>query len=156
MSATCISRQFRTSPERVYRALLDSHLIAQWRVPTGMQCQIHQFDAREGGAFRVSLTYDAPSARGKSSARTDTYHGHFATLVPTERVVEGLEFETTDPSLTGRMRITTTLSRTADGTHLEAVYDGLPSGLSAEANAEGWRQSLAKLAALLEENDPKG
>ena len=27
-----------------------------------------EFDAREGGSFRISLTYDAPNAKGKSAA----------------------------------------------------------------------------------------
>lgn len=40
-----------------------------------------------GGSFRISLTYDAPTGTGKSTAHTDTYHGHFAKLVPDEQVV---------------------------------------------------------------------
>ena len=45
----------------VYRALVDAAAIAQWRVPADMSSHVHEFDAREGGAFRISLTYDAPS-----------------------------------------------------------------------------------------------
>ena len=26
-----------------------------------MTCHVHDFDAREGGSFRISLTYDKPS-----------------------------------------------------------------------------------------------
>jgi uncharacterized protein YndB with AHSA1/START domain len=69
----------------VYRALLDAGEIA-WRVPTGMSSHVHEFDAREGGSFRISLTYDAPTGTGKSAAYTDTYHGHFVKLVPNEPV----------------------------------------------------------------------
>ena len=58
-----------------------------------MASRIHVFDAREGGAFRISLTYEEPGQAGKSVAHTDTYHGYFAQLVPDERVVEVLEFE---------------------------------------------------------------
>ena len=64
-----------------------------------MTSVVHEFDAREGGSFRVSLTYDAPTAKGKTAARTDTYHGSFAKLVPNEHVVEVLEFEASDPKL---------------------------------------------------------
>jgi uncharacterized protein YndB with AHSA1/START domain len=45
----------------VYRALLDARAIAKWKVPDGMTCHVHAFDAREGGSFRISLAYDAPS-----------------------------------------------------------------------------------------------
>lgn len=41
-----------------------------------MTSAVHEFDAREGGSFRVSLTYDAPEATGKTTAHTDTYHGY--------------------------------------------------------------------------------
>ena len=64
----------------------------------------------KAGAFRVSLTYDAPTGTGKSAAHTDTYHGHFVTLVPNEQVVEVFEFETADPALRGTMTMTTTLT----------------------------------------------
>lgn len=101
---------------RVYDALLDPDLISQWRVPTGMSCHVHRFEAREGGVFRVSLTYDEPGAGGKTTAQTDTYHGRFEQLVPHQRVVESLEFESSDPRMHGVMRITTTLTAERGGT----------------------------------------
>ena len=53
-------------------------------VPTGMTSHVHAFDAREGGAFRISLAYDAPTGTGKTTAHTDTYHGRFVKLVTDE------------------------------------------------------------------------
>ncbi len=89
-------RQHVNAPRAVvYRALLDARDVATWMVPEGMTSQVHAFDAREGGAFRISLSYDAPSGTGKTTAHTDTYHGRFVTLVPDERVVQVMEFETT-------------------------------------------------------------
>ena len=123
---------------------------ARWRVPTGMRCHVHAFEPREGGSFRVSLTYDAPTGIGKTTAHTDTYHGKFAELVADERVVEVLEFETDDPAMRGEMTITTTLSDVDGGTDLLAVHAGLPPGLSPADNEVGWRESLAKLAAYVE------
>ena len=89
----------------VYRALVEPHAVARWRVPDGMSSLVHQFDVREGGRFRVCLTYDAPDPVGKTTRHTDTYHGHFATLVPDRQVVETVEFETADPSLQGVMTL---------------------------------------------------
>ena len=72
----------------VYRVLLDTRAIARWKVPTGMTSHVHAFEAREGGSFRISLTYDEPPGTGKTTAHTDTYHGCFVKLVTNEQVVE--------------------------------------------------------------------
>ena len=150
MSSTRISHHINAPRAIVYRALLDAHAVATWMVPTGMSSQVHAFDAREGGAFRISLTYDAPTGAGKTTAHTDTYHGRFVKLVANEQVVEVLEFETADPALRGEMTITISLADADGGTDVFAVHDGLPPGLSAADNEVGWRMSLAKLAELVE------
>jgi uncharacterized protein YndB with AHSA1/START domain len=134
----------------VYKALLDPRAVATWKVPTGMTCQVHEFDAREGGSLRISLSYDAPTGTGKTSARTDTYRGRFVKLVPNEQVVEVDEFETTDPTMQGEMTITITLTDADGGTNVHGVHDGLPSGVSIVDNELGWRLALEKLAALVE------
>ena len=149
--STRVSRHLNAPRGRVYRALLDPHAVEQWKVPDGMTCRVHAYDAREGGALRVSLSYDAPSAdTGKTTARTDTYHGRFVTLVPDQQVVEIDVFETDDPMLRGAMTITITLSDEADGTRVDAVQDGIPPGVPVADNETGWRMALAKLAALVE------
>jgi uncharacterized protein YndB with AHSA1/START domain len=136
----------------VYRALLDADAVAKWRVPEGMTSQVHEFEAREGGSFRVSLTYDTPDRTGKSTSHTDTYHGHFAKLVPDEQVVEMFEFETADPALAGPMTMTTTLADDDDGTDVLVVYDGIPDSVPAADNETGTRMALANLARLVEAN----
>jgi uncharacterized protein YndB with AHSA1/START domain len=150
MSTTRIRRRILASRAAVYRALLDPDDIPRWRVPPGMTCLVHAFDAREGGAFRVSLTYDLPTDSGKTSAQTDTYHGRFVRLVPGEEVVESLEFETANPAMQGEMTITTTLLDVVGGTELVAVHEGLPPGVKPEDNELGWNQSLDRLATLVE------
>ena len=150
MSTTWVSRHINAPRARVYRALLDARAIAMWKVPNGMTCHVHAFDPREGGSFRISLTYNEPTGTGKTTAHTDTYHGRFVKLVPNERVVEVVEFETTDPTLRGEMTITTTLSDAGSGTDILAVHDGIPPGLPLADNEAGWREALAKLAAFSE------
>jgi uncharacterized protein YndB with AHSA1/START domain len=150
MSTTRVHCHVKAPRERVYRALLDVRAVTEWKVPTGMTCHVHAFEPREGGAIRISLTYDAPTGTGKTTAHTDTYHGRFVKLVPNEQVVEVDEFETTDPTLRGEMTISLTLTDADGGTDLLAVHEGLPSGVSPADNELGWRLSLAKLAALVE------
>jgi uncharacterized protein YndB with AHSA1/START domain len=152
LSSTRINRRVNAPCATVYRALLDPHAVAKWMAPNGMTSRVHAFDARENGAFRISLTYDASTGTGKTTAHTDTFHGRFVKLVPNEEVVETVEFETEDPALRGEMRITYKLSDARGGTDILAVHDGLPPGLSAADNEAGWRMSIDKLAALVEAN----
>jgi uncharacterized protein YndB with AHSA1/START domain len=149
-TSTRISRRINAPRAHVYRALLDSQAVATWMVPSGMTSHVHEFDARVGGSFRISLTYDAATATGKTTAQTDTYHGHFVKLVPNEEVVEVMEFETADPALRGEMTVTFTLTAADGGTDVVAVHDNLPPGLSPVDNETGWRMALDKLAALVE------
>jgi uncharacterized protein YndB with AHSA1/START domain len=115
-----------------------------------MTSRVHEFEPREGGVFRVSLTYQGADGVGKSGARTDTYHGRFLTLVPDERVVEELEFETSDPALAVPMRMTTSLSDADGGTDVLLVHEGVPDAVPAEENEAGTRMALARLAELVE------
>ena len=115
-----------------------------------MTSHVHEFDPREGGRFRISLTYDVPTGTGKSAKHTDTYHGHFAKLVLNEQVVEVLEFETTDPELCGEMTLTATLVDADGGTDVVVVHEGLPGGVSTIDNETGTRMALAHLATLVE------
>jgi uncharacterized protein YndB with AHSA1/START domain len=150
MYSTTVSCHVRAPRSVVYRLLLDPAAVTQWRVPDGMTSLVHQFEAHEGGAFRVSLSYDAPDRTGKSHGHTDTYHGRFVTLVPDEQVVEELEFETGDPDLRGTMTMRTTLTDAADGTDIEVVHEGLPDKVPAADNELGTSMALAKLARLAE------
>jgi uncharacterized protein YndB with AHSA1/START domain len=81
VSSTRISRRVNAPRAIVYRALLDARSVATWKVPTGMTSHLHVFDPREGGSFRISLTFEEPTRTGKTTAHTDTYHGRFVKLV---------------------------------------------------------------------------
>lgn len=149
-TSTRISRHVNASRADVYRALLDARAVATWMVPDNMTSHVHGFDAREGGSFRISLTYDEPTGIGKTTAHTDTYHGHFVKLVPDEQVIEVMEFETADPAMRGEMTVTFTLTEAGGGTDVLAVHDNVPPGVSPADNETGWRMALDKLAALVE------
>jgi uncharacterized protein YndB with AHSA1/START domain len=147
---TTITQRINAPRHRVYQALLDPVAVQQWMGPDGMSSEVHHFEAREGGTFRISLTYDAPVGTGKTTAQTDTHHGRFVGLIPDERVVQVVEFETDDPSMQGEMLITYTLADSpGGGTDLHATHEHLPTGLSPEENATGWSMSLRKLARLV-------
>ena len=146
---TRVERWFAASPDAVYAVLTDPVAGAAWRVPDGMSVEVHEFDPRVGGAVRVSLTYEGEGV-GKSSGRTDTYHGRFVELVQNRRVVEEDEFETDDPGLRGVMTITIELAPENGGTRLVAVHEGLPDAVPAADNEDGWQQALERLGRLVE------
>jgi uncharacterized protein YndB with AHSA1/START domain len=151
VSTTHVTRHFRAPRSRVYAALIDGEAIPRWKVPREMTMQVHSFDGREGGSYRISLTYKAADRTGKTTAHTDTYTGRFVRLVPGEVVVEVQEFESVDPSLRGEMRSTITLADHPDGgTELVAVHEGVPDAVRPEDNELGWREALDRLAELLE------
>lgn len=150
MNLTRVSRHIRAPREKVYHALVDAKSVAKWRVPIGMSGRVHAFDARVGGVIRISLTYEAPTAMGKTTVHSDTYHGRFTSLVPNQQVTEIDEFETSDPDLQGEMTITINLADAGEGTDVVATHHGLSSGLSPADNETGWRMALEQLAQLVE------
>ncbi|MCX4462332.1 SRPBCC family protein (plasmid) [Streptomyces sp. NBC_01340] len=150
MYATRVSRRVKAAPAAVYQALTDPDAVAAWRVPAGMTSRVHEFDPREGGAFRISLSYQDAAVSGKSAAHTDTYHGRFARLVPGELVVEVFEFETSEDALRGTMTMTTSLTRVGDATDVVIVHEGIPDDVPREDNELGTRMALDNLARLVE------
>lgn len=153
MTTTRVTRHLHAPRSRVYAALIDGDALPRWKVPRDMTMQVHSFDGTEGGSYRISLTYLAPDRVGKTTARTDTYTGRFVRLVPGELVVEVQEFEAADPSLAGEMTSTITLTDADDGgTELVAVHEGVPDAVRPEDNELGWRESLDRLAELVERN----
>jgi uncharacterized protein YndB with AHSA1/START domain len=149
-ASTRIVRHIDAPPARVYAALLDPSAVQEWMVPDGMTSEVHHFDAREGGSFRISLTYDDISRTGKSQAHTDTFHGLFRQLVGDRQVVQLVEFETDDPSMQGEMTITYTLDADGQGgTRLTGIHEGLPPGVDPADNELGWRISIERLTRLV-------
>lgn len=150
MGTTRSSRFILAPRARVYRALLDADAVQEWMVPDGMSSHIHSFDAREGGRFRISLTYDMPATTGKTSAQTDSFHGRFVKLVPDTEIVQVVEFETDDSTMQGEMTITYLLYDADNGTTLTGMHENLPPGVSAADNELGWNMSMDKLVTLVE------
>ena len=148
-TATRLNQWIGAPRTAVYRALLDPRAVAVWMVPDGMRSQVHAFDAREGGRFRITLTYDEPGGTGKTTPHSDTYHGRFVRLVPDELVVRIIEFETGDRSMAGEMMLTMSLVDAGGGTEVVVVHEDLPPGVPAADNEAGWRMSLGKLAKLV-------
>jgi uncharacterized protein YndB with AHSA1/START domain len=151
-ATTKVSRTIHAPRNVIYQAFLNPDALAAWRAPENMKAQVHNFDAREGGAYRMSLTYTnlENSPGGKTSEDTDTFQGKFIELVPDEKIVELIEFESRDPGFAGEMTITTSFTDAGEGTEVTVLCENLPTGIRPEDNELGCRLSLQNLARLVE------
>jgi uncharacterized protein YndB with AHSA1/START domain len=148
---TQVARWIDAPRAAVYAALLDADDVQRWMVPDGMTSEVHHFDGREGGTWRISLTYVQTTDAGKTDSQTDTHHGRFVRLVQDTEVVQVVEFESDDPALQGEMTITYSLADApGGGTDLVGTHEGLPAAVSEADNELGWSMSLAKLAEVVE------
>jgi uncharacterized protein YndB with AHSA1/START domain len=140
-----LHRVLRAAPERVYRAFLDPDAMAKWLPPYGFTARVHQLEAQVGGVHRMSFT-NFTTGHGHS------FGGKFLELVPHERIRYTDKFD--DPNLPGELQVTVTMKKTAFGTELNIVQEGLPDVIPLEACYLGWQQSLAQLAKLVEPEIP--
>jgi uncharacterized protein YndB with AHSA1/START domain len=103
-----MSAVIRAQPEELYAAFLDPAALVEWLPPAEMAGEIHEFDARVGGGYRMSLFYPPGESafRGKTSDREDRVNVRFVELTPPRWIVEAVSFVTTDPDLVGEMVLT--------------------------------------------------
>jgi uncharacterized protein YndB with AHSA1/START domain len=126
-ASTQVSAIIKAARKAVYQACLDPDALAAWRVPDSMKGEVHVFEAREGGMYRMSLTYQDPAQApgGKTSRDTDTFQGRFVEMVPDEKIVEMVVFETEDPRFAGDMKITTRFADTDEGTRVTILCENI-------------------------------
>jgi uncharacterized protein YndB with AHSA1/START domain len=81
---SCASRVIRARPEELYAAFLDPTALIEWPPPAEMKGEIHEFDARVGGGYRMSLFYSSieRAFRGETSDREDMVKVQFVELAP--------------------------------------------------------------------------
>jgi uncharacterized protein YndB with AHSA1/START domain len=138
--------------ERVYQAFVDRDQLLAWLPPAEMTGVFHEFDARVGGGYRMSLFYapDEQTFRGKTADNEDMVSVRFAELTPPERIVEAVTFVSDDSAFGGEMTLTVMLTEVANGTEVTMLFENLPPGLRPEDNQAGADLSLGQLARFLE------
>ena len=78
-----LTRDFRATPEQLFRAHTDPVLFAQWAGPRSLDTRIEQWDARTGGSWRYVSTRDGVEFG---------FHGCFHEVRP-DRIVQTFTFE---------------------------------------------------------------
>jgi len=145
------STEIRAAPGAIYEAFANPRQLIRWLPPGSMTGRALEYDFREGGRYRIALTYDeaSPDGVGKSTSRTDVSAGRFVELVPGQRIVQVGCFESSDAAFAGEMRMTWSIEAVGDGTRVTVTAENVPEGVSEADHQEGLRASLANLAALV-------
>lgn len=146
------SRFIHASAEAIYRAFADVASWQQWLPPTGMSCEIEQFEFREGGGYRLALVYAHESIAVKSGEHRDVSSGTFASLVPNRRMVQRVQFDSHDAAFAGEMTMDWQLDPEPDGTRVTIRATDVPAGISPGDHKEGMRSTLENLAKYVEAN----
>ncbi len=151
-ASTRNSKWIKAPPDALYRAFTDPAALAVWQAPGDMTGTVHQFDAREGGGYQMSLYYPASdtTSQGKTAEREDRFTARFVELMPPRRIVEAVTFDSDDPAFAGEMIMEVTLEAADGGTTVTIVFKNIPAGVRPEDNEAGTRESLEKLARYVE------
>jgi uncharacterized protein YndB with AHSA1/START domain len=128
----------------------------RWLPPEGMTANMLAFSFREGGAYRMRLTYDeAQPTPGKTSENADEVEVRFVKLVQNERIEQSVVFDSDDPAFSGQMRITWVLESAQDGTLVTVRCEDVPAGIRPEDHQAGLTSTLDNLAAFAEGNETR-
>jgi uncharacterized protein YndB with AHSA1/START domain len=151
MTATQNSRIIPASPEIIYRAFTDPDALVVWLAPGNMTGRIHNFNLKEGGGYEMSLFYpeSETEAKGKTAGKEDRFTARFVKLIPSEKIIEAITFDSPDPAFKGVMMMEVTLNPVSAGTEVTVAFSNIPSGIKAEDNEEGTRLSLEQLSHYL-------
>jgi uncharacterized protein YndB with AHSA1/START domain len=146
------SRLISADTATTYNAYINPADLVRWLPPTGMNGRIDIFDRRPGGAYRIILIYDrsAQSSQGKTTEDADVVHGRFLELVPNQKIVQSVQFESDDPRFAGEMTMTWLFTPGPEGTTVQITAENVPEGISPADHAAGFAATLANLAAFVE------
>jgi uncharacterized protein YndB with AHSA1/START domain len=142
-----LHRVLRATPDRVYRAFLDSDAMVKWLPPNGFTGKVHHMDARVGGSYKMSFT-------NFTTGKSHSFGGEYLELLPHERIRYRDKFD--DPNLPGAMQVTIIIKKVSCGTEINITQEGVPDIIPAEGCYLGWQESLALLAKLVEAEIPEG
>jgi uncharacterized protein YndB with AHSA1/START domain len=135
-----------------YRAFADPGAMEQWMAPAGMLARMVHFDFREGGSYRMRLTYLDPGAgRGKASVDSDEVQVRLVSITEGKEIQQEVVFESQDPSFAGVMRMTWTFEPGDRGTLVTVRAENVPAGIRREDHEVGMHSTLENLNAFLSE-----
>ena len=140
-NSVTLHRVLKAPVSRVFRAFSNPDAKAVWLPPFGYICNVHSYDFKEGGHYKMSFT-------NFTNEQSHSWTGTFTSIRPYELLVYKDKFD--DPNLPGEMTVTVSLKEVSCGTELSIKQEGIPEMIPAEMCYLGWQESLIKLAQLVE------
>jgi uncharacterized protein YndB with AHSA1/START domain len=132
-------RNYKASPEKVWRALTEPEALAQWMgVANAPRPPIVEADVRVGGQLRIVM--HAPD--GEVHEVFSTYKE----VVPNRRLVYSWAWKTTPER---ESQVTIELRESAGGTQLTLRHEQFFDEAARDRHEGGWNVCLARLDALL-------
>lgn len=131
----------KANPEKVFRAFSEPFAMASWFPPNGFVCQVHEFEFKEGGKFKMSFI-------NFTTGHANSFGGSYVSIKPNEELTFSDKFD--DPNLPGEMVTQVTLRKVICGTELMIQQSGIPEMIPVEMCYLGWQESLQKLKNLVE------
>lgn len=153
MATTTNSKIIRAKREKIYNAFIDGKALEFWLAPNNMIGKIHDFDAKVGGGYNMSLFYLDGETGGKTSGNEDRFSAKFVELKPYEKIVQTINFQSDKNELTDEMTMEVFLVESENNsTKVTVIFKNIPSGINPNDNEKGTQQSLEKLARYVESN----
>jgi uncharacterized protein YndB with AHSA1/START domain len=144
------SRFIPAASDAIYAAFAEPKAMEQWIPPKNMTATMLRFDFREGGSYRMRLTYDnAADAQGKTSGNADEVEVRLIKLLKGRRIDQEIVFESNDPGFSGVMRMTWTLEPADRGTLVTVRAEDVPTGIKPEDHKAGMNSTLENLSSFV-------
>lgn len=142
------SLDIKATQEEIYNAFINPTALEVWQAPGDMTAKIHNFDLRVGGGYQMSLFYpdSEKEMRGKTTGKEDKYTARFIELTPNKKIVQAINFDTSNSDFAGEMIMEVTLKPIDSGTTVTFSFKDIPKGIKPSDNEAGTISSLKKLA----------
>lgn len=146
------ARDIKATPKEVYNAFINPAALAFFQAPGDMTAKMHYFDFWVGGGYQMSLYYPEKETekKGKTTSREDKFTARFIEIIPNEKIVEAIQFNTSNAGFAGEMIMEVTFDPVDAGTRVTFLFKNIPDGIKPEDNKAGTISTLEKLAAYVE------
>ncbi len=146
------SRIIKASPDKIFKTLTDPKAIEIWQVPGEMTGKVHSYELKVGSGYEMSLFYpdNEDKMKGKTSEKEDRFNAQFLEIIPNEKIVEKVSFDSNDFNFQEEMITEIRLEPVDDKTKVTFTFKNIPKGIKLEDNEAGTISSLQKLADYVE------
>lgn len=119
----------------------------RWLPPEGMTGEMLHFDFRDGGSYRMRLTYaELDQGHGKTTEGSDEVEVRLAKIEDGRRIEQEVSFESEDQAFSGTMRMNWTFQPRDERTLVTIRAENVPAGIQPDDHQASLNSSLENLA----------